>query len=72
MVGLRTDNRNLKSSGVTYVNYLQNPSSVLEHKPKQADLATQVLRTVLRSSRGQEYPHCSDEQSSSSDNPHAC
>ena len=71
MVSLKTENGNLKP-GVTFVIYLSKPPSLLEHKPKQADLAAQVLRTVLCSSRWQEYPHCSDEQSSSSDNPNAC
>lgn len=42
-----------------------------EHKPKQAHPSTQVLRAVLRPSRGQKYPYCSDEQSSASDSPHA-
>lgn len=43
----------------------------IEYKPKQTDLAAQVLWIVLRPGRWQEYPYCRDEQSSSSDNSHA-
>lgn len=56
---------------VTYLICLLCPFSHLEYKPKQADPATKVLRTVLCSGRGQKYPYCGDEQSSSSDHPHA-
>lgn len=69
MVGLTNKSGKIKFPLVTRVN---ENSSLPEHKPKQADPAAQVLRTVLCSSWRQEYPHCSDEQSSSPDNPHAC
>lgn len=69
MVGPTNTSGKIKFSLVTCVN---ESSCLPEHKPEQADPAAQVLRTVLCSSWWQEYPHCSDEQSSSSDNPHAC
>lgn len=45
--------------------------SIPEYKPKQADPAAQVLRTVLCTGGRQKYSYCSDEQSSSSDYPNA-
>lgn len=50
---------------------LSSLSSLLEYKPKQAHPAAQILRTILRSGRGQKYPDCGHEQSPSSDHPHA-
>lgn len=59
---------NLREHNVISLLYLL---SAPEYKPKQADPATQVLWAVLCAGGGQKYSHSGDEQSPSSDHPHA-